>query len=79
MYMAKEDFGANGLGSIKGGTKIFYDNNSAIKLSQKVVLDLVGEGVIVLEYYGTSLQIVDIMTKSVKLDVFENHRHQCEN
>lgn len=68
---------------------LFCDNSSAIKLSRNPVLhgrskhisvryhflrDLVAEGTIKLEYCSTHEQISDIMTKAVKLDVFEKLR-----
>ena len=68
---------------------MFCDNSSAIKLSRNPVLhgkskhisvryhflrELVSEGVINLDYCSTQEQISDIMTKPVKLDVFEKLR-----
>jgi len=71
------------------GITVFCDNSSAIKLSRNPVLhgkskhisvryhflrELVSEGVINLDYCSTQEQISDIMTKPVKLDVFEKLR-----
>ena len=71
------------------GTVMFCDNSSTIKLSKNSVLhgrskhihvrfhylrELVNDGVIQLDYCGTQDQISDIMTKAVKLDVFEKLR-----
>lgn len=70
-------------------TTLWCDNSSAIKLSRNPVLhgrskrihvrfhflrELVNEGVISLEYCSTQSQLADIMTKPVKLDVFEKLR-----
>lgn len=72
--------------SVVGATTVFCDNNSTIKLSKKTVLhgrskhidvrfhflrDLVRDGVVKLEYYGTKVQIADIMTRAMGLEVFE--------
>ncbi|KAL1218311.1 Retrovirus-related Pol polyprotein from transposon TNT 1-94 [Cardamine amara subsp. amara] len=71
------------------GTTLFCDNSSTIKLSKNPVLhgrskhihvryhflrDLVNEGVIELEFCRTQDQVSDIMTKPVKLEVFEKLR-----
>lgn len=71
------------------GTVLFCDNSSAIKLSKNLVFhgrskhihvryhflcDLVNEGVIAMEYCSTKERLSDIMTKPVKLDVFEKFR-----
>lgn len=71
------------------GTVLFCDNSSTIKLSKNPVLhgrskhihvrfhylrELVNEGIIQLHYCGTQDQISDIMTKAVKLEVFEKLR-----
>lgn len=71
------------------GTTLFCDNSSTIKLSRNPVMhgrskhihvrfhylrDLVNEGVIQLSYCATQEQIADVMTKAVKLDVFEKLR-----
>lgn len=71
------------------GTTMFCDNISTIKLSKNPVLhgrskhihvryhflrDLVNEGVIELEYCRTQDQLYDVMTKPVKLEVFEKLR-----
>ena len=73
----------------KSSTVLFCDNSSAIKLSKNPVLhgrskhihvryhflrELVNEGVIALEYCSTKEQLSDIMTKPVKLEVFERLR-----
>ena len=64
---------------------VLYDNNSTIKLSKNLVMhgrskhidvrfhflhDLTRDGVVELKHCGTQEQIADIMTKSLKLDVF---------
>ncbi|XP_013632421.1 PREDICTED: uncharacterized mitochondrial protein AtMg00810-like [Brassica oleracea var. oleracea] len=71
------------------GTVLFCDNSSAIKLSKNLVLhgrskhihvrfhflrELVNEGIISTEYCSTHEQLADIMTKPVKLEVFEKLR-----
>lgn len=71
------------------GTIVFCDNSSTIKLSKNPVLhgrskhihvryhflrELVKEGTIQLDYCSTQDQIADIMTKAVKLEVFEELR-----
>lgn len=73
----------------EGGTILFCDNSSAIKLSKNLVFhgrskhiyvrfhflrDLVNEDVIEMEYCSTREQLSDIMTKPVKLEVFEKLR-----
>lgn len=73
----------------ENGTVLFCDNSSTIKLSKNPVLhgrskhihvryhflrELVNEGVIALEYCTTQEQLSDIMTKPVKLEVFEKLR-----
>ena len=73
------------------GTVILYDNSSTIKLAKNHVLhgrskhihvryhfirELVNEEVISLEYCTTQEQVSDIMTKPVKLDVFERLREK---
>ncbi|WZZ37877.1 hypothetical protein YC2023_034136 [Brassica napus] len=73
------------------GTMVYCDNSSTIKLSKNPVLhgrskhihvrfhflrDLVNEGVINLEFCPTSEQFADIMTKAVKLEVFEKLRRK---
>jgi len=65
--------------------KIFYDNSSIIKLSKNLILHgrtkhidvkfhflrvLVKKGVVELVHCGTSEQVVDIMTKPLKLESF---------
>lgn len=70
-------------------TTLFCDNSSTIKLSKNPVLhgrskhidvrfhflrDLTKNGVVKLVHYGTSEQVVDILTKTLKLDVFERLR-----
>lgn len=75
--------------SQREGTTMFCDNSSTIKLSKNPVLhgrskhihvryhflrDLVKEGVINLEYCSTQVQLADVMTKAVKLEVFEELR-----
>ena len=80
-----EDIGFNQ----EKGTTLFCDNSSAIKLSRNPVLhgrskhisvryhflrDLVSDEVISMEYCSTQEQLSDIMTKPVKLDVFEKLR-----
>ncbi|CAI0466084.1 unnamed protein product [Linum tenue] len=72
--------------SVQGGTRIFCDNNSAIKLSKNPVLhgrskhidvrfhflrDLVKAGTVDLVHCGTASQVADIMTKAVKNETFE--------
>ena len=72
--------------SVVGATSVFCDNNSTIKLSKNPVLHgrskhidvrfhflrgLVRDGVVKLEYRGTKVQIADIMTKAMGLEVFE--------
>lgn len=71
------------------GTLLMCDNSSTIKLSKNLVLhgrskhihvryqflrELVNDEVICLEYYSTLEQLSDIMTKPVKLEVFEKLR-----
>lgn len=71
------------------GTVLFCDNSSAIKLSRNPVLhgrskhihvrfhflrELVNEGIISMEYCSTHDQLSDIMTKPMKLEVFEKLR-----
>lgn len=73
------------------GTVILCDNSSTIKLAKNHVLhgrskhihvryhfirELVNEEVISLEYCTTQEQVSDIMTKPVKLDVFERLREK---
>lgn len=73
----------------KEGTVLYCDNSSTIKLSKNPVLhgrskhihvrfhflrELVNNGVIKLEYCPTQEQVSDIMTKAVKLEVFERLR-----
>lgn len=68
------------------GTVLYYDNSSTIKLSKNPVLhgrskhihvryhflrELVNDRVIELEYCTTREQLSDLMTKPVKLEVFE--------
>jgi hypothetical protein len=75
--------------SVKEGTKIWCDNSSTIKLSKNPVLhgrskhidvrfhflrDLVRDGIIELEHCGTHEQVADVMTKAVKLDIFQRLR-----
>lgn len=78
------------IGSAQGEcTILFCDNSSTIKLSKKPVLhgmskhihvrshflrELVNDGAIVLDYCATQDQLSDIMTKVVKLKVFEKLR-----
>lgn len=72
-----------------GGTTLFCDNSSTIKLSKNPVLhgkskhihvryhflrDLVNEGTIRLDYCPTEDQLADFMTKAVKLETFEKLR-----
>ncbi|WVZ18913.1 hypothetical protein V8G54_006235 [Vigna mungo] len=71
-------------------TEILCDNNSTIQLSKNLVFhgrskhiairfhflkDLVNDEVINLRYCSTTEQLVDIMTKALKLDQFEKIRH----
>lgn len=71
------------------GTTLWCDNSSTIKLSKNPVLhgrskhihvryhflrELVNDEVIGLEYCSTHEQLSDVMTKPVKLDVFEKQR-----
>lgn len=73
----------------RGGTTLFCDNSSTIKLSKNPVMhgrskhihvryhflrDLVNDGIIDLEYCSTQMQLSYIMTKAVKLEVFEKVR-----
>lgn len=73
----------------EGSTVINCDNNSAIKLSRNLVLhcrskhidvrfhflrDLTKDGVVNLVYCGTQDQIVDVMTKPLKVEVFQKLR-----
>ncbi|CAL2276266.1 unnamed protein product [Prunus armeniaca] len=75
--------------SQRGSTIMFCDNSSTIKLSKNPVLhgrckhidvrfhflrDLTKEGVVELVYCGTEEQIADVMTKPLKLDVFQKLR-----
>lgn len=75
----------------ENGTILFCDNSSTIKLSKNPVLhgrskhihvrfhflrELVNEGVIQLDYCTTQDQLSDIMTKAVKLEVFEKLRRR---
>ncbi|CAA7048461.1 unnamed protein product [Microthlaspi erraticum] len=75
----------------EGVTVLFCDNSSTIKLSKNPVLhgrskhihvryhflrELVNEEVIRLEYCHTQEQLSDIMTKPVKLEVFEKLRSE---
>lgn len=68
---------------------VFCDNSSAIKLSKNPILhdcskyidvcfhflrDLTKEGTLEFKYCGTKDQIVDIMTKSLKFDMFQKMR-----
>jgi len=80
------------IGSVQGeGTVLFYDNSSTIKLSKNPVLhgkskhihvtyhflrELVKDGVILLDYCTTQEQLSNIMTKAVKLEVFEKLRQR---
>jgi len=74
----------------KEATKILCDNNSTIQLSKNPVFhgrnkhiairfhflrDLVSDQVVQLKYCNTNEQVVDVMTKAVKLDQFEKFRH----
>lgn len=71
------------------GTTLYCDNSSTIKLSKNLVLhgrskhihvryhflrELVNDGIIQLDYCSTQDQLSDIMTKAVKLEVFERLR-----
>lgn len=71
------------------GMVMFCDNSSTIKLSKNPVLhgrskhihvrfhflrELVNDGAIKLEYCSTQDQLADVMTKAVKLEVFEKLR-----
>lgn len=71
------------------GTTLMCDNSSTIKLSKNLVLhgrskhihvryqflrELVNDEIITLEYCSTREQLSDIMTKPVKLEVFERLR-----
>lgn len=73
----------------KEATVLFCDNSSTIKLAKNAVLhgrskhiqvryhfirELVGDEVIEMEYCSTQDQVADIMTKAVKLEVFEKLR-----
>jgi len=75
----------------EGGTLVFCDNSSTIKLSKNPVLhgrskhihvryhflrELVKEGTIRLDYCTTTDQVADIMTKAVKREVFEELRER---
>lgn len=77
--------------SQEDGTVLFCDNSSTIKLSKNPVLhgrskhihvrfhflrELVKDGVIGLNYCTTQDQLSDVMTKAVKLDVFEKVRER---
>ena len=77
--------------SQEDGTVMFCDNSSTIKLSKNLVLhgrskhihvrfhflrELVKDGVIGLNYCTTQDQLSDVMTKAVKLDVFEKLRER---
>ncbi|CAI0452658.1 unnamed protein product [Linum tenue] len=77
--------------SVQEGTKIYCDNNSAIKLSKNHVLhgrskhidvrfhylrELVKDGTVELVHCGTTHQIADIMTKADKNETFEFLRDQ---
>lgn len=78
------------VGSSQGeSTVVFCDNSSTIKLSKNPILhgrskhihvrfhflrELVNDGVIALEYCTTQDQLADVMTKAVKLEVFEKLR-----
>lgn len=70
-------------------TVLFCDNSSTIKLSKNPVFhgrskhiqvrfhflrELVSDEIIELEYCSTQDQLADVMTKAVKLDVFEKLR-----
>lgn len=72
-----------------GGTTVYCDNSSAIKLSKNPVLhgrskhidirvhflrDLTKEGAVELIHCNSEDQIADIMTKPLKLEVFEKLR-----
>ena len=77
-------------------TTIMCDNNSTIKLSKNLVMhgrskhidvrfhflrDLTKEEVVKLVHCGTNDQVVDILTKSLKLEVFLKLREKlgvCE-
>lgn len=76
--------------SQSGSTTMFCDNSSTIKLSKNPVLhgrckhidvrfhflrDLTKEGAVELVYCGTHEQVADVMTKPLKLDVFQ--KLQC--
>ena len=76
-------------GTLSDSVKIFCDNSSTIKLANNPVFNgrckhidvrfhfvrnLVSHGVVSMEYCGTSKQVVDIMTKPLKLDQFEKLR-----
>ena len=71
--------------SNEGCTQVISDNNSTIKLSKNPVMhrrskhidvryhflrNLTREGTIALVYYGSQDQMVDLMTKPLKLDAF---------
>ena len=75
--------------SQRGSTTMFCDNSSTIKLSKNPVLhgrckhidvrfhflrDLTKEGAVELVYCGTQEQVADVMTKPLKLDVFQRLR-----
>ena len=75
--------------SQRGSTTMFCDNSSTIKLSKNPVLhgrckhidvrfhflrDLTKEGDVELVYCGTQEQVADVMTKPLKLDVFQRLR-----
>ncbi|XP_074327633.1 secreted RxLR effector protein 161-like [Apium graveolens] len=77
-------------GTLSDSIKIFYDNSSTIKLANNPVFNgrckhidvrfhflknLVSAGAVSLEYCGTSKQVVDLMTKPLKLDQFEKLRN----
>jgi len=70
-------------------TEIFCDNSSTIQLSKNLVFhgrskhiavrfhflrDLVNDQIITLKYRNTNEQVVDIMTKALKLDQYEKLR-----
>ncbi|CAL1409608.1 unnamed protein product [Linum trigynum] len=77
--------------SVKDSTTIYCDNNSTIKLSKNPVFhgrskhidvrfhflrDLANEGVVELEYIGTGEQVADVMTKPLKLEMFQLMRER---
>lgn len=75
----------------EGSTMVMCDNSSTIKLSNNPILhgrskhidvrfhflrDLTKEGIVKLVYCGTRNQIADLMTKPLKLEVFQKFREE---